>query len=319
MKTVAVDYTAHARKVGDKAALTRARIIFVPGLKPKPPPEVYSAQLERVLLAGLERVDTAAARRLREQPGWFVLVAWTYAFYEEHREIDLDLPGIERLIAGAEPTPAERRIVGSWSRSILRLLHRIGDTVPLLGRTFVSSAMRAQMHDANRYLRNRDGVGEATRAPLTAELEAAWADGARVMLIGHSLGSVIAYDALWELSHERGSRGRVDLFVTMGSPLATHFIRRRLRGAGRTGREAYPTNIRRWVNFSARGDMTALHPRLEPFFGEMRELGLLESIEDHVNVDNFFRSNLGLNAHDAYGYLAEQRFAALLADWLDED
>src|SRR5690606_11391816 len=115
-------------------------------------------------------VDPAAAQRLLEQPGWFVLVAWTYAFYEEHRDIELDLPGIERLVAGVEPTAAERRIVGSWSRSILRLLHRIGDTVPVLGRTFVSSAMRAQMHDANRYLRNRDGVGDATRAPLTAEL-----------------------------------------------------------------------------------------------------------------------------------------------------
>lgn len=313
-----MDYTAHARKVGDRGTLTRERIIFVPGLKPKPPPELYSAQLERVVLAGLTRVRPAAAERLAADPGWFVLAAWTYAFYEAHRDIELDLPGIEQLIAGVEPTVAERRIVGSWSRAILRLLHRIGDTVPLLGRTFVSSAMRQQMHDANRYLRNRDGVGEATRAPLRAALESAWADGARVLLVGHSLGSVIAYDTLWELSHRRALHGRVDLFVTMGSPLATHFIRRRLHGAGRTGRDAYPTNIRRWVNLTARGDMTALHPRLQPFFREMRQLGLLESFEDHVNLDNFFRSNLGLNAHESYGYLVEPHFATLLAHWLDE-
>ena len=39
------------------------------------------------------------------------------------------------------------------------------------------------------------------RAVLRSTLEAAWRDGDRVLLIGHSLGSVIAYDTLWELTH----------------------------------------------------------------------------------------------------------------------
>ena len=53
---------------------------------------------------------------------------------------------------------------------------------------------------------------------------------ARVLLIGHSLGSVISYDTLWDLSHERGRTQHVDLFMTLGSPLATHLIRQGLRG-----------------------------------------------------------------------------------------
>jgi hypothetical protein len=136
-----------------------------------------------------------------------------------------------------------------------------------------------------------------------------------VLLIGHSLGSVIAYDTLWELSHEEPARGRVD-FVTIGSPLATHFVRRRLRGCDESGPTKYPTNIRRWVNFAAKGDTTALQPRLAPHFREMVDVGLVESFEDHVDLENFFHADVGLNAHEAYGYLAQPKLGELVGDWL---
>jgi hypothetical protein len=297
--------------------LTAARIIFVPGLKAKPPPEIYAAQLRRVLLAALGRSRPAAARALAAAPEAFVLVDWTRLLYDRERDVALDTPGIERLIAHTEPTLEERRIVGSWSRRTLRFLHTIGDAVPLLGRWFAEPALRAQIHDANRYLRNRDGIGVAIRARVRGALEAASEQGARVLLIGHSLGSAIAYDTLWELARALPPR-RVDLFVTMGSPLGTRFIRRRLQGASLEGVAAYPTNVRRWVNLTAQGDLTALYPRLEPLFRPMLELGVLESFEDHVDLENFFRSDLGLNAHEAYGYFAARETAEVIGDWLQQ-
>ena len=78
--------------------------------------------------------------------------------------------------------------------------------------------------------RDRQGIGREVRLMLKNELADAWADGDDVLLIGHSLGSVIAYDTLWDLSHEEPEAGVVDLFMTLGSPLATRFIRHRLRG-----------------------------------------------------------------------------------------
>jgi hypothetical protein len=131
------------------------------------------------------------------------------------------------------------------------------------------------------------------------------------------LGSVIAYDTLWELSHApQPSTGRVDTFITLGSPLATHFIRRALHGATARGRARYPTNVRHWSNFSAQGDVTALHPRLTPFFREMRELGLIESMDDHVGLENHYRGSVGLNVHEIYGYLANPQVATAIGDWL---
>jgi hypothetical protein len=106
--------------------------------------------------------------------------------------------------------------------------------------------------------------------------------------------------------------------MTLGSPLASRLIREGLRGRGLNGIERYPTNIRRWVNFAARGEMTALRPRLKPYFGEMLELGILESFEDHVGIYNHFRSDLGLNVHKAYGYLTNCTVSRAIADWLIE-
>ncbi len=90
-----------------------------------------------------------------------------------------------------------------------------------------------------------------------------------------------------------------------------------VRGAGRRGRERYPTNIIRWQNFSARGELTALHPELKPFFGEMVDLGLLESLQDVTGFYNHFRGSDGLNVHMSYGYLINRAVAESIADWLE--
>jgi hypothetical protein len=297
--------------------LTRARIIFVPGLNPKPPPDTYRAQLLRILLAGLRRTRPRSAAWLARHDESFVLVAWTYLFYGAYRDISIDLPGIEQLLTESELRAADLKELRSWRRRFLRWLHLVGDRWPLLGRAFAPANTRLLLHEANRYLKDRDGAGAAVRAVLRAALESAWRDDAAILLIGHSLGSVIAYDTLWELTHVQRVPGKVDLLLTMGSPLGTRFVQRSLQGCAATGAERYPHNVRRWVNLTARGDTTALKARLKPSFREMLELGLVESIDDHADFDSAFRSTLGLNAHDAYGYLSQRLLAELVGEWLE--
>jgi hypothetical protein len=132
------------------------------------------------------------------------------------------------------------------------------------------------------------------------------------------LGSVICYDTLWDLSRDRGADRRVDLFMTLGSPLATHVIQRGLRGAGLRGADAYPNNVTRWVNLATRGDTTALHPRLAPRFRAMLELGIVSSLEDYGDLESCFRGASGLNAHDAYGYLFQPKLAEIVGDFLEQ-
>jgi hypothetical protein len=298
--------------------LTRARIIFVPGLNPKPPPEIHRRQLLRVLSATLRRVRPPAADRLATDEALFDLVGWTYLFHGAHRDISVDMPGIERLLLQTEATPEDLRELGAWPRRTMRWLHLAGDAWPVLGRRFASAATRRLMHEATRYLKNRDGVGANVRTAVRASLEAAWSAGDRVLVIGHSLGSVIAYDTLWELTHFDRTSGEVSMLITLGSPIATHFVQRSIKGARERGASRYPHNIRRWVNFTARGDTTALQPRVKPLYREMLALGLVDSIEDYVEFDNYFRGSLGLNPHEVYGYLAQPALAEVIADWLEE-
>jgi len=292
------------------------RIIFVPGMKPKPPPDIHLRELCRCLTAGLAWARPDAARRFRANPDCLTLVSWTYSFYGSYRDIALDRPGIDRILQHPDPSAEDIEEIDSLERKVRRYLHLLGDSLPLVGRLIARPEMRLTMAEARRYLFNADGVATRIREMVKAPLRAAWDAGEEVLLIGHSLGSVIAYDALWELSHVERDERCVDLFLTLGSPLASRLIRENLRGVTRQGRERFPANIRHWENFSARAEMTALRPRLEPYFGEMQRLGLLRSFADHTNVYNHFRGDIGLNVHKSYGYLIAPPVANTIAAWI---
>lgn len=311
------EYTASCRRLRESIALNSPRIIFVPGMKPKPPADDHRHELLRALLAGLSWARPEAARRLGAHPDRFTLISWTHRFYGRYRDIGLDVPGVDRILQSPEPTEEDLREIESTARRVRRLWHVLGDALPFLGRALAPSDVRVTMAEVHRYFSDERGIATEIRALVKAALVRAFRAGERIALIGHSLGSVIAYDSLWELSRDAAAASPpIDLFVTLGSPLATRFIRGRLRGAGRTGSERYPGNIRRWVNFAAVGEMTALRP-LRPYFAPMLELGLVDSIEDHTRLYNHFRSEIGLNVHMSYGYLVHREVCECIGTWLE--
>ena len=105
-------------------------------------------------------------------------------------------------------------------------------------------------------------------------------------------------------------------FLTLGSPMGLHYIQRRLLGMNHGGVKSFPGLIRRWVNFSAEGDVTALNQNLSESFHIMLEQGLVGSIEDHCHgIYNFFRSDAGLNCHRSYGYMVNPAVGSIIADW----
>ena len=72
-------------------------IIFVPGIRPKPPAEQQAAQLQRCIKVGVRRAgcDDTLGVQLADS---FQLVGWSRQFYGAHEDIAPDLPGIERLL-----------------------------------------------------------------------------------------------------------------------------------------------------------------------------------------------------------------------------
>jgi hypothetical protein len=227
----------------------------------------------------------------------------------------VDEPGIERLLALPGPEERDVREAGSWRRRAQRALYLLSDAFPPLFDLVGDPTMRATLADTRRYFDNVDGVAVTVRHLVADALLDAWRNHRRVLLVGHSLGSVIAYDVLWELSHRFAEPGRVDLFLTLGSPLGLSFVQDRLLGAREEGRRRYPSNIRRWLNLAAVGEMTALDRPLAGTWGAMVDLGLLEGISDRMDLQTYFRGAEGLNVHRCYGYMANPVVGAAIAGW----
>ncbi len=82
------------------------------------------------------------------------------------------------------------------------------------------------------------------------------------VIIGHSLGSVVAY----EFCCQAPTTG-VKLFVTLGSPLGIpRLIFDRLQPPPTNGRGSWPQRIPRWVNVADRNDIVALRKELASMF-----------------------------------------------------
>jgi hypothetical protein len=266
------------------------------------------------LLAGLDKADVAAAESIRASDSAFDLVAWTYDFYREHRDIGLDEKAIVAVMRQTRADADDVREASSTLRRLTLWLYRLGDRLPFLIPHLASEKMEMHLSDLARYCENQQGVADRARELLKLRLRAAAEAERPILLIAHSMGSVIAYDSLWQLSHEDGAQLEIDTWLTLGSPLGQRYLRKRLLGHAESGHKRYPANVRHWVNLAAVGDLTAIDPSLANDFGEMFELQLLESIDD-LALFNYYRLDGVLNVHAEYGYLANESCGRIVADW----
>ena len=183
--------------------MTSPLILYVPGLLPKPEAGVHKQALRRCLAEGLRRHDAEVADEFGASVRSFDLVAWTYDFYREHRDFGLDAESIDDLLG--RPDASEQDIVEASSpgKRLMRWLYRVGNLFPFLIPHIADERVELHLRDLMRYVHNRNDIASHTREMLKMPLRAAWESGRPVLLAAHSMGSVIAYEALWEMSRDR--------------------------------------------------------------------------------------------------------------------
>ncbi len=289
-------------------------ILYIPGLLPKPDGSKHRDALFRCLLAGLRRQDEEIALDIAANLHCFDVVSWTYDFYGIYRDIAVDAAAIDAVIE--QPYATEKDIVeaSNWKRRLARRVFLLADFLPFLIPHVANERLEVHLRDLRRYLRNRNDIAEHARQLLKIPLRAAAESKRPILLLAHSMGSVIAYECLWELTHDHPDEVSIDLLVTMGSPLGQRYIQNRIKGNGHGGADRYPGNIERWINLTSHGDLTAVDPTLADDFEEMVELGLVGHIDDR-RMFNYFRLDGQLNVHAEYGYLVNEVTARIVSDW----
>jgi pimeloyl-ACP methyl ester carboxylesterase len=136
---------------------------------------------------------------------------------------------------------------------------------------------------------------DSVRAQVQGRVDEVVGPGTAV-LVGHSLGSVVAYEAAcrhpeWDLT-----------LVTLGCPLGIrNLVFDRLRPAPENGRGDFPACVAAWTNIADPGDVVALVKQLAPLFGDkVRDLMV----------------NNGSKAHDVLPYLTAAETGCAIAEGL---
>lgn len=120
------------------------------------------------------------------------------------------------------------------------------------------------------------------------------------VVIGHSLGSVIAYDGL--INHKNNTK----TFITLGSPLGLYTVMAEMKRLNHIDPLPIPKSLERWENFRDRVDPVALTKYLHGHYkGDITP-------QDHWvdNIDN------DTNPHSLPGYLKTRKVRNVVAEAL---
>jgi hypothetical protein len=168
------------------------------------------------------------------------------------------------------------------------VLRAIEQTVPGAS----GAAIAVATNDVYQYLFNigiRDAIEEGIRKAMQPDAD--------TVIVGHSLGTVVAYSLLRR--EGKSSGWKVPLYVTLGCPLGVSAIKRALAP------NRHPECVGDWFNALDVRDIVALYPLDEDKFP------ITPSIENKIDVNNQTE-----NRHGISGYLNDKEVAKRIYDAL---
>jgi len=174
--------------------------------------------------------------------------------------------------------------------------------------------------DMKHYWEEETDYGSTVRWRLTEPLAEAFRKKEDVLLISHSLGSLISYDVLWKFSHygeyQDIRNHQLSKFITLGSPLGNETVKSRLKGGSINGARKYPKNIIQWHNFAAEDDYISHDPTVANDFKLMKSSSGKTRIQDKRIYNLAFRDGEP-NQHHGSGYLLHPAVSKSVYDWLE--
>jgi hypothetical protein len=296
-------------------------IIGIHGLKNKPPRKILENWWKKSILEGFQN------HGLPELDFQFELVYWADLNYEKPLDpqvtdkkdsLYLEHPCIPatEIKNSHEDHNFRRKVLDKIETGLDKLfLHEKG-----IGglETIVDLAIRSKFIDLDIYYHKKCRVNKqliaknAFRNRLTEVLRKH--KRKKIMLVTHSMGSIIAYDAL---TQEIPSI-KIDTLITSGSPLGLPIILKKMlieqhQKIKKNSKPFTPQNIRKaWYNFSDLNDKVALNYNLaDDYSANTRGV-----IPQDILVENNYKYNGQKNPHKVYGYLRSSQMAEVIYNFL---
>lgn len=298
-------------------------IIGIHGLANKPEKNVLANWWKLSIAEGLKKNEAVANAEFD-----FDMVYWAHRLYRNHQHTEEDyyfdqLYNTEPYVA-AEPNTLKTKKDGFIDSVVSKTFDLTGETLDFLKANFgmgslADAFLGKLLKDLNLYYRD-DRIREMLRDDLTQALLSA--QNHKLMIVAHSMGTIIAYDVLTLLGKSNPDFV-VDHFVTIGSPLGLPHVKANIieefvhRGT-ESERVRTPTVVKNWVNFADRKDPVALDVHLADDYSKNRHD--VKCVDDLVYNDYRItkrgKSEPDRNHHKSYGYLRTPEFSSLVKSFL---
>jgi hypothetical protein len=164
-------------------------------------------------------------------------------------------------------------------------------------------------------LQNKDCSAKAATQTKLLKMLQDYA-GYEILLISHSMGSIIAFDVLWDSATDL----RINTFITMGSPLglppivARNFQTQKVLLPHSKQPRAPECIWPHWYNLSDRRDTVALDHTLRDDYGaNAKGLKVVDLL-----VTNNYEINSQPNPHKSFGYLRTPEAAQIIDIFLSD-
>lgn len=308
----------------------RRSILIVHGGDFKPPAEVYMDEASTAL-------REAVQRDYPDHVEPFAKVGIELAYYGDlgnaylhskgrHYDEQLDIGDRRNALESLRKIP-QRKKFGLQYYDKLRGKSAIPEAIadvasPLFGVLGLTTLLVSLVaKDFALYLRGDTDFTEQVRGRVRDKLIELLRRGDKVLLMSHGTGCAVAYDVLWQLSHDERFRDefgetKIDVFVTLGSPISDNMVRRRLLGARRRSTERFPTNIITWENLSAEDDYMCHDKTVADDLKSMMREHVISTINDYRVYNHAMRYGKS-NPHCSLGYFIHPRVAKIIVDWIE--
>ena len=305
-------------------------IIGIHGLANKPPAETLAGWWKAAISEGLEKNCGIA------NPGFeFRMVYWADRLYKNpmHQEKGFEFDKLYNDEPYAPAADGElKRHDDNWKDGLAAFSRgTVGWSVDKLKEYFGMDALADRVlgktlkdldfyYDPGRQIPDRSGTLGTARQVLRGILNQALREekAKEMMVIAHSMGSIVAYDVLRDLGMPGADSGvAVQDFVTIGAPLGLPHVLHKIKEE-RTydDRVRTPSVVRgSWVNYADRRDPVCADIHLADDFAA-NDAGV--TVRDDIVLNTYHKpgDEKAANHHKSYGYLRTPEFSDQVGKFL---